>query len=425
MKEIKKNRLLHFFVALMIISLIVPVSGCAKDETITFTAKIETLSENTIEVQTIDYEGFESASVDLGEAEYDFDPEEGQVVKVTIKPEIRESYPVQVTATKLELIEDAKREIGDYFPITANARYVYEGQGNEYASYETFTDYAKENSLQQMVSNGGTVSARVYKIEEGKLIRTLSEGEVYYRENFLDEEDDDESGEILLKEPLEEGTSWTLDDGRQRTITDVSSQVKTPFGDYNAIEVLTEGDNGTNVDYYVRDVGLIKTIFQSGGLEVSSTLQSIEKDTVRTEMVNFYYPDSEDSQFQVQKKGVTYHTNDSTADILEDAYRDLVSGNLGIVFTTNAGIKSLSLDEDNRVRLDLNSAFVSEMNAGAGYEQTILQCVANTFGQYYNSEEVVLTIEGEPYESGHIKMEEDQAIKTNFNDVKESIEERE
>ena len=222
-----------------------------------------------------------------------------------------------------------------------------------------------------------------------------------------------------MKEPLEEGTSWILDDGSQRTITGVSSQVKTPFGDFKAIEVLTEGDNGTNVDYYVRNVGLVKTIFQSGGLEVSSTLQSIEKDTVRTEMINFYYPDSEDSQLQAQKKGVTYHTNDSTAEVLEDAYRDLVSENLGVVFTTNAAIKSLSLDGDNRVRLDLNSAFVSEMNAGAGYEQAILQCVANTFGQYYNSEEVILTIEGEPYESGHIKMEEDQVIKTNFNDVRD------
>ena len=68
MKGIKKNRLLHCFTALMTISLILPAVGCAKDDTITFTAKIEILSENTIEVQTIDYEGFDRASVDLGEA---------------------------------------------------------------------------------------------------------------------------------------------------------------------------------------------------------------------------------------------------------------------------------------------------------------------------------------------------------------------
>jgi hypothetical protein len=50
------------------------------------------------------------------------------------------------------------------------------------------------------------------------------------------------------------------------------------------------------------------------------------------------------------------------------------------------------------------------MNAGAAYESMILQCIANTFGNYYHAESLILTIEGKPYESGHISMEEGQWI---------------
>jgi hypothetical protein len=44
------------------------------------------------------------------------------------------------------------------------------------------------------------------------------------------------------------------------------------------------------------------------------------------------------------------------------------------------------------------------MNAGSGYEAMVLQCVANTFGSYYNKDKVILTVEGALYESGHIKL---------------------
>lgn len=63
------------------------------------------------------------------------------------------------------------------------------------------------------------------------------------------------------------------------------------------------------------------------------------------------------------------------------------------------------------VYIDLNKAFVTEMNAGSRYESMILQSIANTFGHYYNSDKVVLTIENKLYESGHVAMKKGEYLK--------------
>ena len=411
------NRLsLKFFCFILIIStLILFPAGCGK-KTVTFTGEIETVAESSIMVTTINFEDFDKASVDLRDAKYDFKPSEGQIVEVTILPEIRESYPVQVTAVSMKLKKEAQLKVSDYFPIEDNVRYVYEGSGNEFAGFSAYTDYTSPGKVQQQIDNGGTSLVRVFQIKGGKLIRTLSKGEVYYRENFLNNE---EINEVLLMEPLKKGTSWTLADGTERTITDISAEVGTPMGTYSAIEVTTENDDGTNIDYYAKKVGLVKTVYRSGSMEVSSVLKSIEKNAERIQSVNFYYPDVQADKIYYLSKDVAFRTNDSTAQVMETAYRDAVNQTYGVVLSTNAAIKSLALDEDNKVRIDMNKSFASDMNAGSGYEGMILQCIANTFGQYYSSGEVILTVEGKPYESGHFLFKEGESIPVKLNGIKE------
>lgn len=396
------------YIALLLI-LLLTISGCAgKEQTTTFSAEIVEVSEGSILVNTINFEGFDKASVDLREAEYDFDLAEGQIVEVTIKPEIRESYPVQVTGIKLIYQGDAEKKVADYFPLRENVKYVYKGYGNEFAGFEIYVDYISDDRIQHRVSNGGTVMARVYEMKDGILASIFSEGEVYYRENMLQRSDDIE--EVLLKEPLEKGTAWKLKDGRQRTITDISKEIETPMGNYTSIEVVTEGSDGITIDYYAKGVGLVKTIFQSGGMEVSSTLESVEEDTARAQDIRLYYPDIHSGSIQYLDQEVSFRTNDETTGILEEAYKGAATDSMGIVFTSGTAIKSLTKDDKNRVRLDLNEAFVTEMNAGAAYEAMLIQCIANTFGNYYHAESLILTVEGRPYESGHIRMEEDEPI---------------
>lgn len=299
--------------------------------------------------------------------------------------------------------------IKDYYPIKENTRYVYEGKGNEYASYDVFIDYTLEGKIQQRVNNGGTEMAEVIELKDGKLSRLFSREEVYYRENLLEKKGDKE--EILLMEPLVKGTTWTLKDSRVKTITGTSVDITTPAGSYKTIEVTTEGPNDKIIDYYAKDIGLVKTVFVAGESEITSSLSKIEENVALKQKVDFYYPDINDDKIYYKTKDISFKTNDITKKVLEEAYKEIVNNNTGKVFSSNTKINSLYLNNDNMVYIDLNKAFITEMNAGTRYEAMILQSIANTFGKYYNSEKVILTIDKKLYESGHIAMKKGEYIK--------------
>ena len=303
-------------------------------------------------------------------------------------------------------------KIEEYYPIKENTHYVYEGMGNEYASYDVYIDYISGNKVQQRIDNGGTVMANVVELKNGKLTKLYSREEAYYRENLLQSKNDDE--EILLMEPLEKGTSWKLKDSRVRTITNTSVEITTPLGTYSAIEVTTEGPNDETMDYYAKNIGLVKSVFmsgESGAEEISSSLSKIEENQPVVQNITFYYPNIDDEKLYYRTKEISFYTNDLTKKALENEYKDSINNNFGKVFSKNTKINSLYLNKDNNVYIDLNQAFVSEMNAGSQYEAMLLQSIANTFGQYYNAEKVYLTIDNKLYESGHILMEKGEFLK--------------
>lgn len=295
------------------------------------------------------------------------------------------------------------------FPIKENVKYDYAGEGNEYAFYNVHIDYTSDNRVQQRINNGGTEMVKVIEVKDGKVKEVFSKGEVYYRENHLQKS---EQEVILLQEPIEEGTTWTLEDSSKRTITGVNVDVSVPAGTYKAVEVTTEGPFSTTVDYYAPGIGLVKSVWVSneGGDEVSSSLRAIEENAVLIQNVDFFYPNIEDNQYYYKTKQVKFKTNDITRIILANAYKEPVGEVLGRVFSPGTQINSLYLNQDNRVYIDLNKAFVTEMNAGSLYESMILQSLANTFGRYYGVEEVLLTIDDQLYESGHIAFEKGEAI---------------
>ena len=330
-------------------------------------------------------------------------------IDVQENPKVEEQ-PV-VETPKDQKVEDKDKEsvttsleIEDYYPVKENTRYVYEGTGNEYASYNVMVDYVNESKVQQRIDNGGTVMANIVKIADGKLTRSYSRGEAYYRENLLESESEEK--EILLMEPLKEGTNWELEDSRIRTITNTVADVSTPSGNYKAIEVTTKGPHGQTMDYYVKDIGLVKTTSISEGMEVSSSLSKMEENAPFVQTISFFYPNINDDRLYYRNKEISFHTNDITKNIVEKAYKENVPDptNLNSVFTKNTKINSLYLNKDGNLYLDLNQAFLTEMNAGSGIEEMILQSVVNTFGHYYGVEKVYLTIENEPYSSGHITM---------------------
>ena len=305
--------------------------------------------------------------------------------------------------------------IEDYYPIEENTKYSYVGKGNEFATYTVFVDYISNNRIQTRTNNGGTESVNVMELKDNQLTLLYSRGETYFRQNFLNNEYD--GGKILLKGPLKEGTSWNYDENTTAVITNISKEVVTPIGNFKAIEVTIEGKQGKTVDYYAKGVGLVKTIAFGKGYEVSSTLSSIEKNKPLTQIITLYYPNIEGSLETIGVQ-IEFNTNDEPKDVIEKIVKDL---SVYEIISPNTKINELYYDEEeNSVHIDLSEDFVTEMNAGAGFEALILQSLTNTLGNYYDVHEVYITIDGGPYESGHIIINEGEPSLVNFDNVRQN-----
>ncbi len=305
-------------------------------------------------------------------------------------------------------------KIEDLFPLTENTKYTYDGEGNEFASYEVYIDYINGNRIQTRTNNGGTELVKVFEVERGKLTELFFRGETYFRENFTD--DEYSGGKILLKEPIKEGNSWSSDENSKTTITGVSKQVVTPQGNVEAVEVTTENSKGTTIEYYAKDKGLVKIINENEDYKVSSVLSGIEGNVPLIQTITLFYPDIDGINLKTVDVQISFNTNEEPKDIIEQTIKDL---SVYEILSKNTKINKLNFNEEkNSVYLDLSKEFTAEMNAGAGIEGLILQSVANTLGTYYGVQNIFLTIDGEPYESGHILLNEGEPLTTDYSNIK-------
>jgi spore germination protein GerM len=307
-------------------------------------------------------------------------------------------------------------KIGDYYPFEKKLKFIYEGDGNEYATYSVFIDYLGGTRQQIRINNGGTETVQVLENSDGELRRIYSKGENYYREDVTSKSN--QKPDVLLKEPLTKGNSWIALDGGKRSITSLKVAIKTPLASYECIEVTTVRKESTNKEYYAANIGLVKTIFTSGGSEVSSTLSKIEESIPFVQTVKFYYPNGNDSLNYTTDRELSFNTNDITKKIFENYFKEAPNKNVGKLITANTTIKSLYLNKDNMVYVDFSKEFTQEMNAGSGYEGQILQCIANTLGDYYMVKKVYITVEGKPYSSGHILMKKGEAFVVDHKNTK-------
>ena len=164
----------------------------------------------------------------------------------------------------------------DYYPIKENTVFVYQGYGDEYASYTRYTDYTDSIKQQLRTNNGGTETVNVYEYTKDGIKNIFTKNVCRYRENFLNETANKD--EYLIKNPIRVGTTWTLSDGSKRSITSVNATVSTDLKEFTgALEVTTIKDSNKTQDYYVKDIGLVKSVYKIyGGDTVTSSLKEIK-----------------------------------------------------------------------------------------------------------------------------------------------------
>lgn len=316
--------------------------------------------------------------------------------------------------------EEETASIGDYFPFMESIYSSYLGDGIEYSSYELYPQYIEENRIQYVEKNSGTNIVTVLEYTDGQLVEKFVRPGTYFRENMLDKTSEN-AGNILLQEPLEVGNNWENPSGGTVEITAVDVDVETPLGVFPSIEVTTTEENSINIRYYSMGVGLVKKVATDteGSYEVTSTLEEQTEETPEAATIKVFFPDANAMGIETADVSVAFFTNDVTRETMTELLRQVPDVEYGRLIPEDASINSMYLNEDGRVYVDFSQELVANMNAGSSGESLLLQGIVNTIGTYYGVEEVVLTIEGAPYESGHYSMQEDESFKVDMEGVAE------
>lgn len=323
-------------------------------------------------------------------------------------------FPILGCAQEQPEEQEPEATIQDYFPFDKNVKMVYEGQGNEFASYTTYVDYINGDKIQTRVSNGGSENVNILQNSEGALteINALGGG-VFYKTDWTGEAAT--TSTILLKEPLVEGTKWNLSDGSQREITGLAVAIETPYDSFEALEVTTTKDGQIiQKQYYAKGIGFVKSIFLEEEEEISSSLKEMIVGggydfSVRS--YNFFVTNA-DILSNFDDKTVTLKTGEGIKDFLKAEFTE------GGLISENTVVNNVWYKPGSDVaNIDFSEQFLSEMNSGSTQESGVLNSVANTVGDYFQVQKVIITMDGAPYSSGHILMKEGEVFHTTYQNV--------
>lgn len=319
------------------------------------------------------------------------------------------------TAEKQEIVSDSILTIADYFPVRENTMKEYEGIGNEFAEKKTFVEFYEDGKVQIKEENPGTTFVRVLEYKDGELREIYAEGEFYHIENMLNANTN--RNNILLKEPIEIGNSWTNDDGSIKEITSLNERVETSSGTYEALEVTTRYQSGDILkEYYAKDIGLVASIYEQGGNVVKTLLKEI-KNTPKELTVEAYYPTKNKIGTGYVDQIIMFETNDDVREILESILKNPPNDKLIPSISKDVKINEIHLNRESWIlEIDFSKEFTENFNVGSAQEAEMLKSLVNTLGKFYDVDKVFISIEGKPYESGHFAIRDGEFFKVDTSD---------
>ena len=298
-----------------------------------------------------------------------------------------------------------------WFPKLEDTWLEYEGEGIEYASFTRYPQFAHDDTLQMIESTSETDVVTVYEYTEDEIREIFVRPETYFRDDIMDTglSSAQDDHEIILQLPIEAGHSWESPTGSVTEITDVEVEIDLPFGTFDAIELTREREGNTTVYYYADRIGLVERISNPGDdeMEIRSTLTELAENQPEEHSVTIFTLDDQATELQAVNTPIELYTNEPIRVALTEVLRGQAEGydSLALI-AESTEINYMYLGDDGIAYADFSVELIDDMNAGSGIESLIVQALVNTIGGYYNVEEVSLTVDDEPYSSGHLHREE-------------------
>lgn len=181
---------------------------------------------------------------------------------------VAQPQPREVQQTPVKPNPPENLEI--YFPSALGSNWNYDGDGNEYATFQRKILFRNGSRAQFQDNNGGTLHDNVVEFRPDGIVRIHNEASTGQTKNLLAAPQTEQT--FLLITPIEVGTKWQVPEG-YREIVDIHATVDTPAGTFkNCIHVqITSQDSVVN-EYYCPGTGLVKQDIQAGDQVVSSLL---------------------------------------------------------------------------------------------------------------------------------------------------------
>lgn len=122
--------------------------------------------------------------------------------------------------------------------------------------------------------------------------------------------------------------------------------------------------------------------------------------------------------FSIEDYSLTYkekeiEVSDSTnyAELFEKEFETGSDAKTPPLLKPNVKINKVYFDKNKVLTIDFASNFVEAMGLGSGPEAATLDCIVNTLGYAFNVKEVLITLDGKPYSSGHIVKDPGETFK--------------
>lgn len=148
-----------------------------------------------------------------------------------------------------------------------------------------------------------------------------------------------------------------------------------------------------------------------------------ENNTTPPEIINdnakIYYYDAVNDKIVYINKTIEIK-NKAVATSLVNELKKAPNDEVTSAISTDISLISANVDKDKDcITLNFSSNFVKAQNLGGGAESSTLKAICNTFGDYFNVKNVIITLEDKPYSSGHILMKSGESFKVDLSNAVE------
>lgn len=301
-----------------------------------------------------------------------------------------------LAATEIEILGQ------DFMPSPENNTVYFEGSKN----FSLHPEYS-DGTRVQMVQLNGDEEPRQYLLtveEPGVFLQVMTE-ETYFRQNLLLMKETEYENELdmpflLIPTVVQEGETWESG-GAQFKIVDADTQKVT----------IEKVDDKNTVFVFEKGKGIVEVTVTGDETEQVKAVNTAVSNPERS--MNLYYPDPDDDAGQYLLKHTirySFKTNEITRETLPTLIAESAKEGYFNYLPEGSKINWLYKDKEDIVHVDFNQVFQDNLQTGSTYEVTTLESIAMTLLDLMDGEELLLTVEGNHYEGGHVTLEKGETI---------------